>query len=146
MSAQGWGARQPGPPIPMGDLVSRIARRVTLEVEHALGASGLNIDQWRVLELLADGAGHPMTEIADHAMVPAPTCTKIVDRLADSALVYRRADEADRRRVIVLLSDHGRSVYDEHAPRVAAVEVEVSGSLDPGERAQLRDLLERLSG
>ncbi len=133
------------PPVPMGDLVGRVAHRLIVEVERALGPAGLNIDQWRVLNLLADGAGHPMTEIADHAMVPAPTCTKIVDRLADSALVYRRTDQADRRRVLVLLSDHGRAAHEEHALRVAAAESAVSGSLDSAERAQLRSLLERLS-
>ncbi|MDN5929774.1 MAG: MarR family winged helix-turn-helix transcriptional regulator [Pseudonocardia sp.] len=132
-------------PAGLGDLVGRIAHRMTREVEQELALSGLNIDQWRVLELLADGAGHPMTEIAEHAMVPAPTLTKIVDRLTDSALVYRRTDPTDRRRVLVLLSDHGRTVHGEHAPRVAAVERRVSGGLDRAERVQLRRLLERLA-
>lgn len=145
MSAHEVDAGYPVPPVPMSDLVGRLAHRLTVEVERALGPGGLNIDQWRVLDLLSDGAGHPMTGIAEHAMVPAPTCTKIVDRLADSALVYRRTDQADRRRVLVLLSDLGRAVYDKHAPLVAAAEGAVSGALGPGERAQLRSLLRRLS-
>lgn len=146
MSVRGTDVGPSVPPVPMGDLVGRVAHRLILEVERALGPAGLNIDQWRVLDLLADGAGHPMTEIADHAMVPAPTCTEIVDRLADSALVYRRIDQADRRRVLVHLSDHGRNVHEEHAPRVVAAEGTVSGTLEPAERAHLRALLERLSG
>ncbi len=131
--------------VPLGDLVGRVAHRLTHEVELALAPGGLNLDQWRVLDLLADGGGHPMTEIADHAMVPAPTLTKIVDRLTDSALVYRRADQADRRRVLVLLSEHGHAVHGENAPLVTAAESRVAGALDAAERAQLRLLLRRLT-
>ncbi|WP_300009151.1 MarR family transcriptional regulator [Pseudonocardia sp.] len=132
-------------PVPLGDLVGRVAHRMAREVERELAAAGLTIDQWRVLGLLADGAGHPMSEIAEHAMVPAPTLTKIVDRLTDSAMVYRRADVADRRRVLVLLSEHGRTVHDELAPGVAAAEDRMSGDLDAAERTTLRRLLERLA-
>lgn len=132
-------------PLPLGDLVDRVAHRLTRERERALAASGLNIDQWRVLTLLADGAGHPMNEIAEHAMVPAPTLTKIIDRLTDSALVYRRPDRSDRRRVLVLLSELGRTVYDEHRAGVTAAESRAADTLDAAERAQLRHLLERLS-
>ena len=132
-------------PVPLGHLVGRVAYRMTREVEQELAVAGLNIDQWRVLDLLADGAGHPRSEIAEHAMVPAPTLTKIVDRLTDSAMVYRRADADDRRRVLVLLSEHGRAVYDGLAPGVAAAEGRMSGDLDAAERRALRRLLERLA-
>lgn len=143
MSVAGTDDAHPSPPL--GDLLDRIAHRMTSEREQALTASGLNIDQWRVLVLLADGTGHPMSEIAEHAMVPAPTLTKIIDRLTDSALVYRRPDLTDRRRVLVLLSELGRSVFDELSPQVTAAEDEVTEPLDAVEHAQLRHLLRRLS-
>lgn len=143
MSVAGTDDAQPLPPL--GDLVGRVARRMTRAQEQSLVASGLNIDQWRVLELLADGAGHPMSEIAEHAMVPAPTLTKIIDRLTDSALVYRRPDRTDRRRVLVLLSELGRTVHDEHTPRVALAQGRATEALDAVERAQLRHLLEKLA-
>lgn len=143
MSLAGTDDASPTPAL--GDLVGRVAHRLTRERERVLAGDGLNIDQWRVLALLADGAGHPMSEIAEHAMVPAPTLTKIVDRLTDSALVYRLPDRADRRRVLVLLSDLGHATYEKHAPAVAAAESGLTGVLDVAERAQLRMLLERLA-
>ncbi|WP_228553933.1 MarR family winged helix-turn-helix transcriptional regulator [Catenulispora pinisilvae] len=53
---------------------------------------GCSIEQWRVLNLLADGQGHTMTEVAKYALLPAPTATKLIDRLVTDNLVYRRPD------------------------------------------------------
>ena len=50
-----------------------------------------------------------MSELAQLAMLPAPTLTKIVDRLVAGNLVYRRSDPYDRRRVLVVLSPRGRA-------------------------------------
>lgn len=145
MPARQVGADRSPSATSLGHAVCRTAHRVTREVERALGPDGPNVDQWRVLELLADGLGHPMSEIAAHAMVPAPTLTKIVDRLVDSALVYRRPDVVDRRRVLVQLSDRGRDLHFRLAPLVAEAEGRIAAQLGAAERAQLRLLLERLA-
>lgn len=126
------------------ELLSQVAHQVSRRVEAALGPDGPTLDQWRVLALLSDGAGHPMSEIASHAMVPAPTLTKIVDRLVDRALVYRRPDESDRRRVLVFLSDHGRAGYERLAPAVARVEDALADELGAQDAPRLVQLLARL--
>jgi DNA-binding MarR family transcriptional regulator len=51
-----------------------------------------------------------MSDLAEAVLMPHPTVTKAVDRLVDNALVYRRQDVADRRRVAVYLSDLGRDL------------------------------------
>jgi DNA-binding MarR family transcriptional regulator len=127
----------------LGRLLHRLDRAVTARIEAAL-AGAVTVDQWRVLDLLADGEGHPMHVIAAHVGVPAPTLTKIVDRLVDAALVHRRVDEADRRRVLVLLTDAGRALHERLAGSVADTEREVVAAL--GENAAtVRDLLQRLA-
>ncbi|HVM14187.1 MAG TPA: MarR family transcriptional regulator [Egibacteraceae bacterium] len=133
-------------PASLGQLVGRVEQRITRAVERVLASSGTNVEQWRVLDLLSDGEGHPMSEIARHAMVPPPTLTKIVDRLIDSALVYRRPDEVDRRRVLVMLSDHGREFHERMAPEVARAENEVTAELTTADRDQLVRLLSGLAG
>lgn len=122
-------------------LLSRAAHRISRRLEDAVRPPhGPGLDAWRVLDLLADGSGHPMSEIAAHAMVPAPTLTKIVDRLVERGLVYRRPDEQDRRRVLVLLADRGRAQHAALAPAVAAVERELCEVLGPEAGAVLRAL------
>lgn len=97
----------------LADLLSRAEWQIARKIERALEPSGLSIEQWRVLSHLSDGAGHPMSEIARQTLMPPPTLTKLVDRLVDRSLVYRRADPADRRRVLVCLSDRGRAQHSE---------------------------------
>lgn len=152
--------------LPITEMLSRVEYLVSRRVEQALCPDGPPLDQWRVLHLLAHDAGHPlgertvetvrpgsvdlaqrgsaMTGIATRIGVPAPTLTKIVDRLVESALVHRRVDETDRRRVLVFLSAHGRAVHDDLAPAVARAEAEVTAHLPGAETARLSALLAHL--
>jgi MarR family transcriptional regulator, organic hydroperoxide resistance regulator len=128
----------------LGQLVGRIEHRLRRRIEQTIGMDGLNLEQWRTLDLLADGDGHSMTEIAGHVMVPAPTLTKIVDRLVESAVVYRRPDERDRRRVLVFLSDHGRGMHRRLAPDVEKAEHDLAAALG-SDAPHLMNLLHRLA-
>jgi DNA-binding MarR family transcriptional regulator len=127
------------------DALAAAAHRVERRIEAALGPDGPGLDRWRVLDLLADGGGHPMSGIAAAVRVPAPTLTKIVDRLIDQGLVYRRVDETDRRRVLVLLSDRGRELHARLAPAVREVEAALLRELGPA-ATDLREHLGRLAG
>lgn len=133
----------------LAHLVGRAGHRMSRRIELALGsggAGGPTLEQWRVLDLLADGDGHSMTEIAAHALVPPPTLTKIVDRLIDAALVYRRPDDADRRRILVFLSDRGHEQHTTLAPKVAQAEQEFIAELAGADVARLMRLLNHLAG
>jgi DNA-binding MarR family transcriptional regulator len=129
----------------LGQLVAQVEHRVSGRIEAVLSPAGLTLDQWRVLSLLSDCRGHSMTEIAGHAMVPAPTLTKIVDRLVEAALVHRRVDETDRRRVLVLASAHGAELHRSLALKVARVEGDLAAELAADEAALLLRLLARLA-
>ena len=142
-------AAQPVPPPgrtdPLASLLARVAHRLNRETEAILGGSGLSLEQWRVLDLLADRDGHPMSEIAAHVMVPPPTLTKIVDRLVDNALVHRRVDETDRRRVLVLATDRGLDLYEQLTPAVTRVELDLTAELGQQATTQLVQLLSRIT-
>jgi DNA-binding MarR family transcriptional regulator len=107
-----------------------------LEEEHC------TLEEWRVLKILSDGQGHIMTEIAEFAMLPAPTLTKLMDRMVSAGLVYRRADDRDRRRVLAYLAEHGRALYERAAALLAAAEAELAVRL--GDSGDLTRWLSRL--
>jgi DNA-binding MarR family transcriptional regulator len=76
-----------------------------------LDAHGRTLDDWRVISLLADGAGHPMTELAERAFLPPASLTRLVDHLVDDNLLYRRVDDVDRRRIRAYLTPRGRRLH-----------------------------------
>jgi MarR family transcriptional regulator, organic hydroperoxide resistance regulator len=91
-------------------LLSEAERQVNRQLATGLAAEGVSVEHWRIMRALSDGHGHSMTDLAEAVLMAHPTLTKAVDRLVDGALVYRRQDAADRRRVAVYLSDLGRDL------------------------------------
>lgn len=129
----------------LSGLLAMAERTVTQRLESVLRASAdLSTEQWRVLTMLADGSGHPMSEIAAFAMVPPPTLTKIIDRLIERTLVYRRVDTEDRRRVLVFLSTRGAELYRVAGAEVAETERELAEALGDADADRLTELLGRL--
>jgi DNA-binding MarR family transcriptional regulator len=129
---------------PLGRLLAQVERRVSRRMEAMLAAERLTPDQWRVLDLLADGTGRTMSQIAGLIGVPSPTLTKIIDKLVDAATVYRLVDDRDRRRVLAFISNKGRAVHERLAPAVAAAETEALAVLGD-DAAVLLTLLARLA-
>jgi DNA-binding MarR family transcriptional regulator len=126
---------------PSRDLVhqsSRAERLLAGRMPEILATEDCTLEQWRVLKILADGRGHIMTDVADSAMLPAPTLTALVDCMVSEGIVYRRADDTDRRCVLVYLSLHGRDLYERAAEVLSAAEAElVAARGDNGDLSRL---------
>lgn len=116
-----------GPAAELAAALGRAERAVTRRLTRVLAAEGCSVEAWRTLSLLACGDGYPMTQLADAALLPAPSLTRLIDRLAEDNLVYRRADEHDRRRILVYATGRGRalqhrlaSLLEEHPQAILA--------------------------
>ncbi|MFB7334101.1 MarR family winged helix-turn-helix transcriptional regulator [Streptomyces adustus] len=99
-------------------LLTRAERLAVRRVQSLLDEFDCSVEAWRVLDLLSDGQGHNMTALADHAFLPAPSLTKLMDQLVDQNLVYRRIDPADRRRVLARLTPRGMQRWQSMAREV----------------------------
>lgn len=127
------------------DLLDALAVSLRAQAEAVLRSHDLTHDQWRVLEQLAHGGARTMRELGAEARVTGPTLTRVVDRLAESALVYRDVDAADRRRVVVHLSERGRRLHSELRPHLGRIEREALSPLTSEEERTLGHLLTRLA-
>jgi DNA-binding MarR family transcriptional regulator len=94
------------------DILDRADRAVDAVLTPVTAREGLSREAWRVLLQLSRGGGRSMGEIAEHAAIPNPTATRVVDRLVSQQLAYRRNDANDRRRVLVHLAAGGRQVVE----------------------------------
>jgi MarR family transcriptional regulator, organic hydroperoxide resistance regulator len=131
-------------------LLSEAERQVNRGLAEVLAAERVTVEQWRILRALSDGHGHSMSDLAEAVLMPHPTVTKAIDRLVDTALVYRRQDVADRRRVAVYLSGLGRDLMSRLDRRAAGhhTSVEEAFGVERTERLmhELDALVRRLAG
>lgn len=112
--------------------------RLSIRCDEALQKKRSSLQEWRVLSALADGAGHSMSEIAKFVLMPAPSLTKLVDRMVSRHLVYRRPDPTDRRRILIFVSARGREAY-------RRLQETVDASIGGFDRELLRDLAQELT-
>jgi DNA-binding MarR family transcriptional regulator len=127
------------------ELLDRLDRALATALSPITTAEGVSRDGWRVLLMLARGGGRSMGEIASHTALPAPTATRVVDRLVAARLAYRNTDPVDRRRVLVHLAAAGRVVVERVCGRVERRACQALGGTHTPERAQLAQLLEALA-
>ncbi|WP_405995485.1 MarR family winged helix-turn-helix transcriptional regulator [Streptomyces sp. NBC_00986] len=127
----------------LAHLLSHAERRLGLRMTAVLSEENCSLEQWRVLSVIADGKGHPMTEIADQVLMPAPSLTKLVDRMVADNLVYRRPDSSDRRRVLLHLTGRGRALHQRAAHRLLTDQTRLLGAIE--DQGDLVRLLARLT-
>ncbi|MGB3483350.1 MAG: MarR family transcriptional regulator [Mycobacterium sp.] len=127
-------------------LILARAARLERTIGAGLSGTGLAVPHWLVLGALNRASdGLTMTGLADVVGLPGATLTRSVDRLVDQALLHRTVDPLDRRRVLVHLTDRGRSNYRSIAPRVSeTVEAELA-DLAAWEHQALAGLLAKRS-
>lgn len=122
-------------------LLAQANRQMSAQMERALNEEGVQTEHWRILEVLSDGQGRSMGDLAAAVLMNHPALTKTLDRIVSRGLVHRRADPADSRRVLVYISDRGlelvarlRALVDDHHDAVTA-------AVGPRKAEQLKKLL-----
>jgi DNA-binding MarR family transcriptional regulator len=120
----------------------RVSEQFLGMVDRALRHHNLSRAGRQALAVL-DGAGDPLspTTIAERLIVTTASVTSLLDTLERRGLVTRTADPSDRRRVLVALTDDGRSLIDQVLPEVVALQTAALSNLSEAQRRQLLTLL-----
>jgi homoprotocatechuate degradation regulator HpaR len=83
-----------------------------------LAAAELTEQQWRVLRVLRERNGIEARELAERTLMLRPSLSGVLDRLERDGLVERRSDEADGRKVRLMLTRKSRRLYERLAPQL----------------------------
>jgi DNA-binding MarR family transcriptional regulator len=111
----------------------RLARR--LRGQRAVDS--MSDGQFAVLMALTVNGSHTLGELAARERVTAPSMNRTVNCLEESGYLSRTADDGDRRKVNIALTDAGREVVVETIRRRDAWLEEALGELTDAERATL---------
>lgn len=129
-------------------LVGRI-RRLALHMESALVAGfkrfGLSHSDYDVLSTLRRrGTRVSQKELMNAVLRTSGTLTFRIDSLEKRGLVQRIPDPADRRGMLVVLTDKGRKLYDRAQPSHTANKEIIFAPLGDAEREQLAAIMRHL--
>ena len=91
----------------LASLMARTGRKVTNRLTAELRSIGLSLDAWLVLNMLVTEGSRSMGEMADSLVLNVATATKLIDRMVNDNLVYRKPHHKDRRIVEIFPSDAG---------------------------------------
>ena len=125
-------------------LLAQANRKMTAQLESALSDEGVQIEHWRILEILSDEQGRSMGELAELVLMNHPALTKTIDRMVSRALVHRRADPVDSRRVLVYVTDQGLELVVGLRERVDQHHEAVDAAVGSKKTEQLKKLLGEL--
>jgi DNA-binding MarR family transcriptional regulator len=125
-------------------LVSQVRRKVWSGVSRALSPDGESVLGWAVVATLERLGPLSQRDLAEMIGQHPAGISRQLSELDRAGLTTRALDVRDRRRRLVALTPAGRRWHRRWRPRVLAAVGSVLGVLDPGERAGLRQLLQKV--
>jgi DNA-binding MarR family transcriptional regulator len=127
--------------------LTRVGLLVEAFQHRCLDPFGLRFIDYSVLRVL-DLVGEPHrmspTELSEIVVRSSGGMTQILDRLEHAGLIARTPDPADRRKVLVALTDEGMRTADAANARYAAERERLLAGLSPDEVQRLDDAIHRL--
>jgi DNA-binding MarR family transcriptional regulator len=117
-----------------GQLLSTLADAQPVAPHHLL-----------TLRAVADGAHHP-SDVASVTGRHASSASRVVDQLVELGLLDRTTDPADRRQVLVSLTDAGRTVVTRFERLDGAISTRLMAGFAADDATRLAGYLDRLAG
>ncbi|MEZ3160405.1 MarR family transcriptional regulator [Microbacterium sp. BWT-B31] len=121
----------------------RLARRMRTQ----RSVDSMSDGQFAVLAGLSLHGPHTLGELAERERVSAPAMNRTVNCLQDSGFITRGSDENDGRKVVIDLTEAGRTVVAETVSQRDAWVESALEEFEPAERAilaQAAELMQRM--
>lgn len=125
-------------------LLNRSVSRYNGVIEPRLREIGLDIPYWRVLMVLGERAPRGVRDLAEAAVIPLSTMTRIVQRMAASGLVTLASCQEDARVTMVTPTELGEARLVEARGITAEVFGKVVKGFSARDFSKLIVLLDRL--
>lgn len=127
------------------ELIKNISHSIDVASQNLVKEAGLTRPQMTILREIAGAGEVSVGEIAKAINLKQATVTGILERLIRRGFISRRRSEADRRRVLVQITDQGRNILGEAEPLVRQSFAAKFGRLREWEKSMILCSLQRLA-
>lgn len=125
-------------------LLAASSEKASAQFHAHVREQGLRPPEWRVLACLVDNDGLMLTRLAQLSLMEQSRMTRIVDQMDARGLVRRAADDGDKRRVRVRLTEAGRDVATRLVADAQAHEERLLSALADTDAARVKTVLKTL--
>ncbi|RMA42865.1 MarR family transcriptional regulator [Rhodophyticola porphyridii] len=106
--------------------------------------SGLQLPEWRIVMALPGNQPCSSNDLCTLTAMDAARVSRAQRRLEELELIEVKPDMADRRRLIVQLSEAGMREFDRLQAAARMAEAELLDDMPPADRARLKSAVARL--
>jgi DNA-binding MarR family transcriptional regulator len=124
--------------------IAETALAIRREFDRRATSLGVTRAQWRVLSRLSRQDGQRQVDLADALDIEPITLCRMVDRLAESGLVERRADECDRRAWRIHLTPRSEPLIAELASLADLFLDDILAGIAPAEQDEVTRILRQV--
>lgn len=121
-------------------LLVAVSARSLASVEEAL-----TLPQFRMLVVLDSRGAMNISRLGEHLDVIPSTAMRMVDRLVAAGMLVRTANPANRREILIDLTDAGRNAVHQATERRRAEIARIVAAMPPDQRAGLIEALRAFS-
>lgn len=144
MSTKGASAFDTDPEQSVGYLIRDSSRLILARLQTLLEPHSVTLGQYFVLRELWQNEGLTQRELSDRIAIQEPSMVAAIDAMEKRDLVVRVRSRADRRKIHLYLTAHGRSLRDDLLGAAASIINGATADLTPDELETLRMLLQRI--
>ncbi|WP_432455122.1 MULTISPECIES: MarR family winged helix-turn-helix transcriptional regulator [unclassified Agarivorans] len=107
--------------------------------------SAYSLAQVHTIEVLGNHGAMRMKELAEKLAITTGTLTVQVDKLVTAGLIERRAQQDDRRAIVVALSEQGLQVHQYHNQRHLELVTDLTRHIDAPQLEVLIDSMQKMN-
>lgn len=120
-------------------------RKIHTSLTHRLKQFGVQVEAWRVMEILENDEKLTMGDLAELVLMNPPTLTKLVDRMVANGLVHRKVATSDHRQINLGITALGRKRIGQVREEARQEEEQIADKIGRKRADLLKSILSELS-
>ncbi|MBO6554543.1 MAG: MarR family transcriptional regulator [Roseitalea sp.] len=128
-------------PFQLAVVANRVSQAIARLIETGFN---LHIPEWRILATLNYHAPVSSQFLVQHTAMDPARVSRAQTRLSDLGLISVTQDPADKRKVIITLTEKGTQITQAIAPEARLVEERMMAHISPQERVVFEQVLSKL--